>query len=596
MEHGTSDSSGKDKDMKNSFESYDDDTVEKESTPARKSSKETEAVSPAESGGLFGERKGADDDQSERPSFLASLVEKEGSDDLPSPPELPAAEVEDSQEAPDIEVLSDDESRYATQEIIDNRQAEVESELAEAENGSAEEVELAANAALLDALQEHLEAGDDAEAALEAAAEETLAEIADMAEANTDDAEEPAEPKEDEEVEEDDQQPSTPSKPLAPPQQPPLPPPPPTSPPNGPPPPPPGPGPQGPNMPPNGPAGPNNPGGPPFGPNAMPPNPNGSNMGPNFGPNLGPNAIPNNPNVIPIPVPVGVERRRGIRPRDALIGGVVGYLIGRRRGRINAENRLLPIQEQLEQQVSDLEQSIAQKEQQIRKAAREKLAPPQAAPEQVHRVSEELTRPVVLPTAERTPVVATERIISSERVTIPKTKEAEKALDARYASLTEVLALAATIEIGDKSVRQLFETGKLSQQEVRRLVAEYMRGTPAEALRPQLLGESERAEQDPLAQAGQPVELSSAQSTPELDAQSQGQQASGGAEGGGMQTLGLPVFNEQQNPVHSLSPHHSVPTPQPPLVSAPKQNNQVLIIGSAAIGLLIAILLVLLLK
>lgn len=53
----------------------------------------------------------------------------------------------------------------------------------------------------------------------------------------------------------------------------------------------------------------------------------------------------------------------------ALLGGIVGYLIGRRRGRIKTEKKLLPVQKKLEKQVVDLEWDLRAKEAKIRKAA-----------------------------------------------------------------------------------------------------------------------------------------------------------------------------------------------------------------------------------
>lgn len=56
----------------------------------------------------------------------------------------------------------------------------------------------------------------------------------------------------------------------------------------------------------------------------------------------------------------------------ALFGGIVGYLIGRRRGRIKTEKKLLPIQKKLEKQVTDMHWEMKAKEAKIRQLAREK--------------------------------------------------------------------------------------------------------------------------------------------------------------------------------------------------------------------------------
>lgn len=115
---------------------------------------------------------------------------------------------------------------------------------------------------------------------------------------------------------------------------------------------------------PAGPAGPGGPGGPGGGggyAGGLPP------RGPGFG-GAGFNVAPSAANVIT--QDITAERRA--MTQGLLVGGILGYLIGKRRGRIKTEKRLLPIQKKLEKEVKALHETVAIKEQAIRKVAAEK--------------------------------------------------------------------------------------------------------------------------------------------------------------------------------------------------------------------------------
>lgn len=60
--------------------------------------------------------------------------------------------------------------------------------------------------------------------------------------------------------------------------------------------------------------------------------------------------------------------------RGLVVGGIVGYLIGKRRGRIKTERKLAPVQEKLKKQVETLTSTVAEKEQRVRTLAAEKAA------------------------------------------------------------------------------------------------------------------------------------------------------------------------------------------------------------------------------
>lgn len=90
---------------------------------------------------------------------------------------------------------------------------------------------------------------------------------------------------------------------------------------------------------------------------------------------VGGNVIFSRPNVLPVAPRVSttetVDDRRNYTGTALLLGGVVGYLVGRRRGRIKTEKRLKTVEKKLTGEVKAVRQQVAEKEQQIRKLARE---------------------------------------------------------------------------------------------------------------------------------------------------------------------------------------------------------------------------------
>lgn len=77
------------------------------------------------------------------------------------------------------------------------------------------------------------------------------------------------------------------------------------------------------------------------------------------------------PGGVPTPnLPRNYNQNAGYNPASAaLVGAIVGYLVGRRRGRIKTEKRLLPIQRRLEHQVNDLDAQFKNNEAKLRRLA-----------------------------------------------------------------------------------------------------------------------------------------------------------------------------------------------------------------------------------
>ncbi len=265
------------------------------------------------------------------------------------------------------------------------------------------------------------------------------------------------------------------------------------------------------------PRGPGTPGGP-TSPNT-PPNPDNN---PNQSP-VPPTALYGSgaPNVVAVPVVTRTEyvpyidRSRAFG--DALVGGIVGYLIGRRRGRIKTERKLLPVQEKLKKEVKTLSQSIAEKEFAIREAAKRRVReqqlpaaavkrpevspplrnqkasaetvvldrrqPPVSAPE-IHKPRTAAPPPErigkVLIAAEAAAVSKAPgrpELISAlpqERPSSPDKRSTEKQVETL--SRNELLMLSEKVIVEGSTLRQVYETHLITERGLRRLIVEYLRG------------------------------------------------------------------------------------------------------------------------
>jgi hypothetical protein len=226
----------------------------------------------------------------------------------------------------------------------------------------------------------------------------------------------------------------------------------------------------------------------------------------------------------------------------ALIGGMVSYLVGRRRGRIKAEKRLLPVQKKLEKQVKGLRRDLQEKETVIRQTAAERarqqlveaypgrrpVSPPSEKAEAkpatkrpeyiqsaVDRQPEKMQIGQILITAAETlPALAAER---GETRQLAKAKAAESRPAERFRPAAErassiplakhvetmsrqdLLELSSKIVVESTSLRQVYESRQIGEKALRRIVGEHLGGGDVQkVLRNELLQHEIDFERDPI--------------------------------------------------------------------------------------------------
>ncbi|MDB5182120.1 MAG: hypothetical protein JWP13_883, partial [Candidatus Saccharibacteria bacterium] len=232
-------------------------------------------------------------------------------------------------------------------------------------------------------------------------------------------------------------------------------------------------------------------------------------------------------NMVPKEEALAYERRA--MGQGLLIGGIIGYLIGRRRGRIKTEKKLIPIQKKLEKQVTLLHASVFEKEERIRKLAAEKAQTLRTIEER-QRFMERMTprtterlpiasqrselgrSSLALPQAERlgrvlveAPAVAavgTAGAMSAIGLRAPRQESVRATIDMNRKVETyttpELKQAAAKIRVEGVSLKELWDTGRLDEPALRRVMTQFIKGESVHAALNQELFEKElRFEKDP---------------------------------------------------------------------------------------------------
>jgi hypothetical protein len=179
-----------------------------------------------------------------------------------------------------------------------------------------------------------------------------------------------------------------------------------------------------------------------------------------------------------------------------LVGGAIGYFIGRRRERVKSEAQLKTVENKLHAEINKVEQKVVEKETRIRSLAREVYAA-----EKKSGKAEAASQPAQTEKLGLVTLKAVEQVPTPEAAPAAKKIEAKgptRRESADALSRTELLEAGEAISVGATNLRRVYETNLITEQGLRRLISEHERGGDVrQSLRRELVEKEASFERDP---------------------------------------------------------------------------------------------------
>jgi hypothetical protein len=189
----------------------------------------------------------------------------------------------------------------------------------------------------------------------------------------------------------------------------------------------------------------------------------------------------------------GSSHRRDPRMGYLLLGGAVGYLIGRRRGRIKTEKRLATVRKKLERQVEAVQDEVMRQEASAQKLARQNYELSQHAPQPQKT-------PAPAERREFRPAAPARQESSHFAVAHPETSAKVEGL-----SREQLLEASSSVRFGETNLRRVYDAQLVDEAGLRRLMREAEAGNDLRrALAREFLVKELRFERDPRLKGGTP--------------------------------------------------------------------------------------------